>query len=63
MKKLNVAEMRTVEGGATFSRKCNICGKTYSRTYKKWDIIGGIATKLAVLKQVAVCQSKHRMGL
>lgn len=61
MKKMNAMEMRTVEGGFTFSKRCNICGKKYSRNY--WEVIGAVAARLAVLKQVAVCQSNHRMGL
>jgi hypothetical protein len=61
MTKLNAMEMRAVEGGATYSNKCNICGKKFSAKY--YELISWMVARLTVDKKVAVCQQKHRMTL
>ncbi|MBR2350709.1 MAG: hypothetical protein IKA67_01620 [Clostridia bacterium] len=61
MTKLNAMEMRNVEGGATYSNKCDVCGKKFSAKY--YELITWMIARLTVDKKVGACKTKHRMTL
>ena len=48
MKKMNAMEMRNIEGGATYSKKCKYCGKTFKTTYWSWFYISYLSAKATV---------------
>ena len=62
MKKLNNKEMRSIDGGATYSKSCRYCGKKTS--YKYWELIGWIAAQLIVTSanrshEISCARSKY----
>lgn len=66
MKKVNAMEMRAVEGGATYSKKCKYCGKKYSASYWGWSWIAKQAAKTSVNIKVhnheTSCFAKNNLG-
>ena len=54
MKKINSNEMRSVNGGATYKKKCSKCGWTYMKSYSTW--LGYLWAKHVVDSAVRDCK-------
>lgn len=54
MKNVDSAFMRTVEGGAIYSKKCSKCGWTYRKSYGTW--LGYLWAKYVVDSAVRDCR-------